>query len=529
MRKLPLYGTLAALLTLAAVLISTELYVRSLGPRTKVRVTKALAERFNADVRLESLHLSLLPSPSVAGEGLVVQHRGWNDAHPLISISRFTAESTFFNLFFQRDKVQSVVLDGLQIHVPHRGKSASETERRDHEDVETGKAGDDRSRLKIGIESIVADGTLLEIEPKEPGKDPMRFEIKGLRLSSVNGSGPMHFQANLTNPKPPGLISTRGQFGPWQKDDPRATAVSGDYEFSHADLAVFKGISGILSSAGTYNGVLQHIEVNGQTDTPDFALKRGGLPVHLRTTFQSVVNGMNGDTILDKVDAHFLNSEFLCQGKVAHDEGKKGKTVSLFASTPKVARMEDILHLVTGGDPPLMTGGVQFQSKIVIPPGEQDVADRLYLDGNFKVISGVFTSRKINQKLVVLSHRARGISKVEDPEHPQRTVASDMSGSFKLKNGTMTFSRLSFAVPGAKVKLAGNFNLSSHKLDLNGLFRMEATLSDTQSGVKHWLLKPLDPIFSKDGAGLELPFKVTGTQKHPTLAVSAFHHTFTVK
>jgi hypothetical protein len=58
---------------------------------------------------------------------------------------------------------------------------------------------------------------------------------------------------------------------------------------------------------------------------------------------------------------------------------------------------------------------------------------------------------------------------------------------------------------------------------------MQATLSDTQSGLKHWLLKPVDPFFEKDGAGLELPFDVTGSEDHPTLSVSAFHHTFEVK
>jgi AsmA-like protein len=528
MRRLPPYGILA-LAAVAALFVGTELYVRSLGPRAKIRVTKELTDRFNADVSLDNLHLSLFPSPTVVGGGLTLRHRGWNDPHPLISISHFTAESTFFNLFFQRDNVQSVRLEGLEIHVPRRGKSASQMERRDHEEVETAKPGNDRSRLNIGLENMIADDTLLEIEPKEPGKNPMRFEIKKLRLSSVSNSDPLRFEATLTNPKPPGLIHSRGHFGPWQKDDPRATAVSGDYEFDHADLGAFKGVSGTLSSTGTYSGVLQHIQVNGQTDTPDFALKRGGSPVHLRATFQSTVNGINGDTILEKVDARFLGSEFVCEGKVAHEEGKAGKTVSLFAVTKNAARMEDILYLIVGDKTPLMTGSVQFQSKIVIPPGKQDVADKLYLNGQFKVLAGVFTSPKVNEKLLTLSRRARGISKAEEAKYPRTTVASNLYGSFKLKNGTMSFSHLSFAIPGAGVKLTGDFNLPTRKLDLTGLFRMQATLSDTQSGIKHWLLMPLDPIFRKNGAGVELPFTVTGTRDHPTLAVSAFHHTIRVK
>jgi hypothetical protein len=58
---------------------------------------------------------------------------------------------------------------------------------------------------------------------------------------------------------------------------------------------------------------------------------------------------------------------------------------------------------------------------------------------------------------------------------------------------------------------------------------MQATLADTQSGAKHWLLKPLDALFRKDGAGFEVPLKIEGNRKHPELTVELFHHTFTLK
>lgn len=529
MRRLLGYGTLAGVAAVLAILFGLHLYVRGLGPRAKVRVIRAIGERFDGDVSLQSLQLYLFPTPRAVGGQLVIRHRGWQDPNPLISVSRFTADSTFFNLFFQRDKVRLLTLEGLQIHVPHRGRSALRTTREGDEVVEAKQPGQDRTQLKIRISTIVADGAQLEIDPKDPSKDPLVFNIRKLGMHSLGPAHPLHFDAVLDNAKPPGLINSSGQFGPWQKEDPRATAVSGEYSLSNADLSVFNGIRGTLSSRGNYDGVLQHIHVQGETDTPDFALRKRGSPVHLRTRFQSVVNGMTGDTILESVDARFLHSEFLCNGDIVKHAGGAGKAVNLVAFTKGMARMEDILQLVMDAKTPFLTGDVDFQSKIVIPPGPGEVIRKLRLNGQFHLASGIFTSEDVNAKIITLSDRARGITKSAQSRLPQQTVASDFSGQFRLQDGVLSLRTLSFAVPGATIALRGLYNMPSHNLDFRGLFRMQATLSDTQSGLKHWLLKPLDPLFEKNGAGLQLPFGVSGSQEHPELSVSALHHTFHVQ
>ncbi len=252
--------------------------------------------------------------------------------------------------------------------------------------------------------TLVADGAVLEIAPRQPGKKPLVFDIQKLTMHSVGPGEPMAFNAALRNAKPPGLIVSEGKFGPWQKDDPRASAVSGNYSFEHADLSVFSGIRGTLFSRGSYNGVLQHIEIEGKTDTPDFALKKRGEPVHLTTAFHAIVNGMNGDTLLDPVHAHFLQSEFLCQGGVFKQSFDTGKTVSLKAVT-KQARMEDILQLVLGDKTPVLTGDVKFESTIVIPPGHEPVLDKLHLDGRFRYQLGDF-------------HEPKGGTAADDTERP---------------------------------------------------------------------------------------------------------------
>ena len=424
--------------------------------------------------------------------------------------------------------VNKVVLEGLEIHIPPRGRATLKSGVEANQPVASAEPGHDTTRLKFLIEEIVADGSLVEIEPKTAGKEPLDFPIQKLTMHSVGPGQAMSFNARLTNAKPPGAIDTSGHFGPWQKDDPRSTPVSGDYTFQHADLSVFKGISGILSSKGRYAGVLQHISVDGDTDTPDFNLTGGGVPVHLTTHYHSVVDGTNGDTILDPVDAKFGHSEFICSGGVVQEDGQRGKTVDLDAYT-KYGRMEDILALIVNGKP-VLKGNVQFHSKIVIPPGKVDVIKKLKLDGEFHLDQAVFTSEQAADRLRTLSDRASGISKSEERrgEGQQGNVASNMAGRFRLDNGAITFRTLSFEVPGAQIHMAGNFNLVNSKVDMTGTFQMKATLSQTQSGVRAMLLKPLDPFFRKNGAGFEVPLSVTGTREHPVIGVSVFHHQFDI-
>ena len=524
MRKALRYGVPILCLLLIGGALYVYWFIQTLDPRARQRVISALEDRFDADVDLKSLKISLFPRPGVVGEGLAIRHKNWTDPRPLISIRKFYAATDFWTLLNRSNHVDIIRLDGLSIYIPPRGMSLGQ---------ESERPGQDTTHLQFLIKTIVADGARLEIAPKQQdpnqqGKNPLQFDIKNLTLHSVGPGKAMKFVAKLTNAKPPGLIDSTGSFGPWQRDDPRSTAVSGDYTFENANLGVFAGIGGILSSTGNYTGVLQHIEVNGATDVPKFSLKRGGDAVHLVTQFHSIVDGTDGDTLLQPVNATFLNSEFICRGGVVHQPGPNGKTVSLDA-TSKHARIEDILTLVVGGDKPFLTGDVIFGSKIVIPPGSQDVIDKLQLDGHFALLSAQFASRKVQERLLILSNRARGISasEQESGQGPDM-VASDFRGRFKLESGTANFSQLSFKVPGALISLAGSYGLQSGKIDMHGTFRMQATLSQTQSGVKQLLLMPFNKLFEKHGAGFEAPLDITGTKDKPIIGITVFHKTFTI-
>ena len=76
-------------------------------------------------------------------------------------------------------------------------------------------------------------------------------------------TGQFFFRAALINTEPPGEIRSSGQFGPWNSEAPGITPVSGSYTFDNANLGVFEGIAGTLSSRGKFSGRLERIESEG--------------------------------------------------------------------------------------------------------------------------------------------------------------------------------------------------------------------------------------------------------------------------
>jgi AsmA-like C-terminal region len=149
---------------------------------------------------------------------------------------------------------------------------------------------------------------------------------------------------------------------------------------------------------------------------------------------------------------------------------------------------------------------------VKIPPGEQEVVDRLQLDGTFRIRDVRFTSPDVQQKIASLSHRAQG-----DPED-KRTgdIVAQFQGKFRLQNGVMRLPNLTFKVPGADITLAGSYALRSGQINFRGTAKMQASISDMTTGIKHWLLKPIDPLFARDGAGAVLPINIAGTRGDPS-------------
>jgi hypothetical protein len=504
-----------ALLAIAA--IAAFLVIR-FQPIARQYFISTLQSRYRSEVELGNLQISLYPTVRATGDNLVFWFNGSHEGPPLVRMRRFSFEAGLFNFFRTPKHINHLRLEGLEIHIPPRsGQSAAGN---------SGAPASTSANTSLGtaafvLDEVIADGTSLEIAPRDPAKNPLIFEIAQLTLRTVGVGLPMAFHAGLTNPRPPGIIRSDGQFGPWNAARPVDTPLSGTYTFRDADLSVFKGITGKLSSDGRFTGQLGRLEVQGTTDTPDFALTVGGHPMPLHTDYQATVDGTNGNTVLHPVHARLARSEFEVSGTIDREPTKRDavaahKTILLDAKTGAgvigaKARIEDFLRLSVRGEKPPMTGGIRFDAKVKIPPGETEVVERLQLDGTFGLTGVKFTSPDVQGKIAGLSHRAQGDPNDHDPD-----VTANFEGQFHLHNGQLGLPDLRFTLPGANVSLHGNYTLRSGALSFQGTVKLDATVSQMTTGVKSKLLRPLDPLFRRGDAGTVLPIAISGTRGEPS-------------
>jgi len=484
-------------------------------PILRTRVIETLSARFKSRVELAEFHVWIANGVHVEGKGLEIY--GATDPNPyqpgvqpLLRIGEFRFQTALHSLFREPMHVDTIYVSGLTMNVPPKN------ERQQMNNMH--KRG---GKMSIFVDSFVCVDTKLIINTAKPGKLPLEFDIGDLRMKDIGPGQPLRFDATLVNPKPVGDIKSVGQFGPFNEQSPRDSALAGNYSFTNADLGTLKGIGGILSSTGAYKGTLGRIEVEGQTDTPDFRIAISGHPVPLHTDFHAIVDGTDGDTYLEPVKATVLHSSFTAKGKVVRTTTPPGHDIELDVLLGH-ATVEDLLMLGVKTDPPIMTGAVAMHTKLSLPPGEADVANRLNLIGNFHIPQGHFTNEKIQGRLDSLSQRSQG--KINHPqESDDASVPSDLKGAFTLRQGVLSFSSLHFLIPGTHADATGQYSLDGSTFDFHGTLRLDARLSQMTTGWKSILLKAVDPFFQKNGAGTEVPFKITGTKDEPHFGLD-FHH-----
>lgn len=505
-------SVITLLLVAAAIAVASRVPLTSNVMRQ--RVVAALADRLDADVELDALALRIYPRLRASGAGLRVYFHHRRDVRPLIAIGAFAVSADLVGLW--RHRVAKVELQGLEINIPpadvRHAVSAEEpapASSTGAEGADAASAGDAPSGRDFIIERVEAPDAQLTVLRADPDKSPRVWYMHRLFVRDVGVGRSMPYETFLTNAVPPGQIAATGHFGPWQRDEPGTTPLDGTFTFENADLSVFKGISGILSAAGRFAGTLERITVDGTTTTPDFMVNVSGHPVPLETTYHAVVDGTNGNTTLDPVDARFRDTRLVASGGVYEQEGVKGREIRLDVSL-EGGRLEDVLRLVVPTAQPTMTGVVSLASRMVIPPGPADIVDKLALDGRFTIAGGRFTDPGVQRQITTLSARARG----NDAGTATTRVRSNFAGRFTLDRGRLSLPSLTFDVPGAVVSLAGAYTLRRERLQFAGTLYMDAKLSQTVDGWKSWLLKAADPLFRRQGR-TRVPLRISGTRDAP--------------
>jgi hypothetical protein len=481
------------------------------------RIVLYLAEKLDSDVELGDLHLRAFPRLRVEGANLRVRRRGMGDFPPLISIKSFHVDASIVGLFHKH--VDHVQLDGLDINIPP-SQARDKAEQQQKEQAGHQRASDDASSDRG---SLLADGGIvidrtdtidarLLILPFERQKTPKVWAIHNLHMRDLGSPHPWPFKATLTNGVPPGEIEVNGTFGPWRRNEPGDTPLEGVFDFAKADLSVFNGIAGTLSSQGYFGGTLAQLDAAGETNTPDFTIAVGGHPFPLYVQYQARIDGMNGDTRLKVIDAWFLSSYLHATGAVLDSpKGEPGRTVTLNVAMDK-SRIEDVMKMVVKTPSPPMVGALKLNTKFLLPPGKNDVIDRLKLDGQFWISQARFTNYDVQGKIEELSKRGSG----KTAEVAKARVSSDFQGRFKLGAGVLALPEVSFGVPGARVELAGSYGMKRETLDFKGQLLLDAKISQTVTGWRSLLLKAVDPLFKrKDGRGSSIPIRIGGSRNAP--------------
>jgi AsmA-like C-terminal region len=479
--------------TLAAICVLAVLCIR-FWPFGEKSVIQGLQEASDSGVRVRSFHETYFPYPGCILEGVTFA-RAPDGVTPLITIDRLTIRGTYPGIF--RLHVNRITAEGMHIVIPPFGTA---------EPLQT-------KRSKIAIDEIVANGAIVEFESRDPEKVPLRFDIHEAMLRDVSWSGPLTYRVKLHNPEPPGEVSATGKFGVWNEDDPAETPVSGEYKFDHADLSVYRGIAGTLSSSGKFDGQLGHIDISGTTNTPDFEVTSGGHPVGLTTEFSAYVDATHGDTFLKRVDAHFGKTRIVASGSIAKSANGRAK-ITLLDLSANGGRIEDLVGLFVKKEPAPMSGPVTLRVKVEIPSGDRPFLEKISLRGAFGIGGGEF-SEATQQGINKLSAGARGEKDTSDPE----TVLTDLTGQVVVENGRAKFPELSFGVPGATARMRGSFSLVDYKIDLHGQLWVDTKLSNTTSGAKAVLLKMMDPLFKKRNKGEILPVRISGTYQKPSFGL----------
>lgn len=490
--------------------VAVEYVIHNAEPIVRNRVVETLSAHFHSPVELDHLDISLVKGIEVEGSGLRIKYLAGanqpdNDSNaPMLSVDHFAFHTRLRGLLHEPTRIAEVDVTGMELHIPpaaHAGQIFNPGGKKHHQ-----------PKISLLVGEIRCKNVKLIIDTNKPDKQPLEFDIQNLDLRDVGQTQPFLYRAELTNPKPIGEIHATGHFGPWDSDEPRETPLDGSYSFDHADLSTINGISGILSSRGQFAGVLDHITIDGETDTPKFALDVSDHPVPLHTVFHAYVDGTTGDTYLDPVQATLLRSDFTARGKIVQIKGA-GHDIQLDVDVPN-ARMQDMLQLGVKTDPPLMNGLLAMKAKLHIPPGPERVSKKVELAGSFQLHDVEFNNRKLQDRVDGLSARAQGKPKevAEVSTDREAEVNSQMSANFALSHGLMTVDDLRYHIPGATVLLNGVYSLDGNVFEFKGHVRTEAEASQMVSGWKSWLLKPVDPFLKKNGAGLELPISISGTQ-----------------
>lgn len=484
---------------------------RSAEPRLRRELEAWLSERLNSDVTLATLSVRLYPTLRIEGTGLVLRLKGRPDLPPFISIQRWSGHGGFSGLRARR--LEKLTLRGVEVIVPP-GRSA---DLRPLKGETASNAAGPRSAKTAGspltIARLVADAVRLTVMPRDPARATLVWDIRDLIMTPFSLDEAAPFSATVDTPLPADRARFSGRVGPWPRGDFDQLPLTGEYTFD-GDLAAVPGLEGRLAASGSVLGTLERLATTGRASSTDFGLvARSGRRLPLNVAYEAVLDGTNSDVYLTRVTTVVAGSAFEASGRVTRTRGVPGRHVVLAVNTPDRADVADVMRLLVDANRPPLSGRLGLEMAIDIPQGDGEVLDRLTAEGTFQLERVRFANEGVQDKVDDLARRGQG-----RPDDSAITgVTSTMRGRVNLRRHHLALRKVTFTVPGATIDASGEYGLRTERLAFRGTARLEATLSRTQGGARRWILRPLDPLLRKEGAGTRLVVDVQGTRTAPVV------------
>jgi hypothetical protein len=484
---------------------------QSAEPRLRRELEAWLSERLNSDVTLATLSVRLYPTLRIEGTGLLLRLKGRPDLPPFVTIRSWSGRGGFSGIRARR--LDKLTLRGVEVIVPP-GRSA---DLRSLKGDSAANAAGPRPVQPVGppltITRLVADAVRLTVMPRDPARATMVWDIRDLVMTPFSLDDAAPFSATVDTPLPADRARFSGRVGPWPRGAFDQLPLTGEYTFD-GDLAAVPGLEGRLAASGSVLGTLERLATTGRASSPAFGLEaRSRRRLPLNVAYEAVLDGTNSDVYLTRVTTVVAGSAFEASGRVTRARGVPGRHVVLAVKTPDRADVADVLRLLVDGARPPLSGRLGLDLAIDIPRGEGEVLDRLTAEGAFQLERGRFANESVKHKVDDLSRRGQG-----RPDDAAITgVASTMRGRLDLRRHQLTLRQVSFVVPGATIDASGEYGLRTERLAFRGTARLDATLSRTQAGARRWILRPLDPLLRKEGAGTRLVVDVQGTRAAPVV------------
>jgi hypothetical protein len=483
-------------------------YVRTMEPRLRRELEVRLSERLNSDVAIESLSVRLYPSVYVEGTGLVLRIKDRADLPPFVTVRKFTGTGSLADLRVRR--LDEMRLEGAAINVPPGRKRDLQPLR-----VGAGSAGARRDSRAPLVSRLVADAVTITVLPRDADRDPVVWDVRELEVRDFSLDAVSPFSATVDTPLPADRAKVSGTAGPWPRGDFGNLPMTGQFTFD-GDLAAIAGMDGHISVSGDVLGPLERLATTGTASSTRLGLRSGAAgQLPMKAIFDAAFDGTSGDLYLTRVATTLGGAAFETSGQVLRKRGVRGRYVSLAVKTPGQVELAELLQLLIDGRWPPLSGRLAIDARITIPPGDRDLLERLTADGTFRVSNARFANAEVQAKVDDLSRRGQGRPR----DLTIARVGSSMRGRVSIEASRLTLRNVHFEVPGVAIDAAGGYSLVNERMNFRGVARLDARMSRTQTGAKRVLLRPLDPLLSKDGAGTRVVLDISGTRNAPAVDI----------